>query len=164
MLQKIRKPGFGPFFQMVAEARPEGAPLSSSQVVLELMGQDAQADREWLQVLYLNPKNYIIHRGLEGIGTIDSSAVYPREVAKRALAVGASGVVLVHNHPSGDPEPSLCDRELTRDVVFGLRFLQIKVLDHIIIGARINGVQAHFSFADQGLIDDYDIMFNGFPR
>jgi DNA repair protein RadC len=164
MMRRISgPPNFGPFFQMIAEERPT-EPISSAQAVFDLLKGDAQADREWLQALYLGPKNNVVHQGLEGVGTIDSSAVYPREIAKRALCVGASAVILAHNHPSGDPEPSLCDREVTRNVLFALRVLQIKLLDHIIIGARVNGVQRFYGFADQGLIDDYDMTFNGFPR
>ena len=163
MLKRIRRPSFGPFFGMVEESRPECS-LSSSSAVFDLLKGDAQADREWLQALYLDPKNHLIRQSLEGIGTIDSSAVYPREIAKHALMTSATTVILAHNHPSGDPEPSLCDREVTRDITFALRTLQIKLLDHIIIGAKINGSQQYFSFADQGLIDDYDLMFNGFAR
>jgi DNA repair protein RadC len=156
MVQRIRRPKFGPFFQMIAETR-QGESLMSSQSVVDLMRRDAQADREWLQVIYLDPKNQVIHRGLEGFGTTDSSSVYPREIARRALAVGASAIIMVHNHPSGDPEPSLCDREVTRDMMWAMTTLQIKMLDHIIIGAKINGGQRFYSFADQGLMDDYEL-------
>ena len=163
MLKRIRRPTFGPMFGLVEEGRP-GVRLSASHDCFELLKGDAQADREWLQALYLDPKNQLIRQSLESYGTIDSSAAYPREIAKHALMCSASAVILAHNHPSGDPEPSLCDRELTRDITFALRVLQIKLLDHLIIGARLNGTQRYFSFGDQGLIDDYDSMFNGFPR
>ena len=90
---------------------------------------------------------------------MDSSAVYPREVIKDALRYEASALIFAHNHPSGDPDPSLCDKEITRDLVFAARIIQIKVLDHIIIGNN-----RYFSFADQGLIDEYDLQFHGLPR
>ena len=82
-----------------------------------------------------------------------------RDAVAAIMITASFGDVVIHNHPSGDPEPSLCDREVTRDLVFAARVVQIKVLDHIIIGNN-----RYFSFADQGLIDDYDLMFNGFPK
>jgi DNA repair protein RadC len=114
---------------------------------------------ERFKVIFLDPKNQVIEEKTLFEGTVDSSAVYPREVIRDALRYEASALIFAHNHPSGDPEPSLCDREVTRDLVFAARVVQIKVLDHIIIGNN-----RYFSFADQGLIDDYDLMFNGFPR
>jgi DNA repair protein RadC len=114
---------------------------------------------ERFKVIFLDPKNQVIEERTLFEGTVDSSAVYPREVIKDALRYEASALIFAHNHPSGDPEPSLCDREVTRDLVFAARVVQIKVLDHIIVGSN-----RYFSFADQGLIDDYDLMFNGFPR
>jgi DNA repair protein RadC len=115
--------------------------------------------KERFKVIFLDPKNQVIEEKTLFEGTVDSSAVYPREVIKDALRYEASALIFAHNHPSGDPEPSLCDREVTRDLVFAARVVQIKVLDHIIIGSN-----RYFSFADQGLIDDYDLMFSGFPR
>ena len=115
--------------------------------------------RENFKVLFLDAKNQILEEKTLFEGTVDSSAVYPREVIRDALRYEASALIFAHNHPSGDPEPSLCDREVTRDLVFAARVVQIKVLDHIIIGNN-----RYFSFADQGLIDEYDLMFNGFPR
>ena len=146
---------FGPLFGMVREDRPTGPPLGSSAVVFDLLKLDAQADREWFQVFYLDPKNQIIERVLEFVGSVASAAIYPREIAKHALQFNASAVILAHNHPSGDPEPSLCDRELTGEIVKALALFQIKVLDHIIAGPRINGSQRYMSFADQGIMDDY---------
>jgi DNA repair protein RadC len=115
--------------------------------------------KERFKVIFLDPKNQVIEEKTLFEGTVDSSAVYPREVIRDALRYEASALIFAHNHPSGDPEPSLCDREVTRDLVFAARVVQIKVLDHIIVGSN-----RYFSFADQGLIDDYDLMFNGFPR
>lgn len=142
-----------PTFFYVREER--GGPVVSMAVAVELVREEAQADREWLQGLYLDSKNQLIEKRLESWGTVDSAAVYPRELMRSALMLGASALILIHNHPSGDPEPSLCDREVTRDVCAAGQVLGVKVLDHIIVGARLNGRQATFSFADQGLIDDY---------
>lgn len=140
-------------FFYVREER--GGPVVSSAVAVDLVREEAQADREWLQVLYLDPKNQLIEKRLESWGTVDSAAVYPRELMRSALMLGASALIVLYNHPSGDPEPSLCDREVTRDVCAAGVVLGVKVLDHIIVGARTNGEQRTFSFADQGLIEDY---------
>jgi len=72
---------------------------------------------EVFKVLFLNTKNHILEEKTLFEGTVDSSAVYPREVIKQALKYEASNLIFVHNHPSGDPEPSSCDREITRDLV-----------------------------------------------
>ena len=112
---------------------------------------------ERFKVLFLDAKNRILEEKTLFEGTVDSSAVYPREVIKDALRWEASAMIFAHNHPSGDPEPSLCDREITRDLVFAASLVQIKVLDHIIIGNN-----RFFSFADQGLIEEYTLGFPGF--
>lgn len=145
----------GPLFCMVAESQPDLEPVASSAGVFEHFAADAQADREWFQALYLNAKNKVIRQVLEFVGSHDSSMVHPREITRHALMLGASAVILVHNHPSGDPDPSLCDRELTRDLTRALSLFTIKVLDHVIVGAKINGQQRYYSFADQGLMNDY---------
>jgi DNA repair protein RadC len=115
--------------------------------------------REKFKVIFLDPKNQVIEEKTLFEGTVDSSAVYPREVIRDALLCEASALIFAHNHPSGDPEPSLADKEITRDLVFAARVIQIKVLDHVIIGNN-----RYFSFADQGLIEDYDLLFRGLER
>jgi len=145
---------FGPIFGMVREDRPSGPPLHSSAETFELIKKDAQADREWLQAFYLDAKNDLIERVLEFVGSTISSAVYPREIAKHAIQFNASGVVLAHNHTSGDPEPSAADKQITRHVFKALEIFGIKLLDHIIAGSKINGKQTYYSFADHGDIDD----------
>ncbi len=74
--------------------------------------------KEQFKVIFLDTKNQVIEEKTLFEGTVDSSAVYPREVIRDALRYEASSLIFVHNHPSGDPEPSLCDREITRDLVF----------------------------------------------
>jgi DNA repair protein RadC len=110
--------------------------------------------REKFKVLFLDAKNQILEEKTLFEGTVDSSAVYPREIIKDALRYEASSLIFVHNHPSGDPEPSPCDKEITRDLVFAAKVMQLKVLDHIIIGNN-----CFFSFSDQGLIEEFEFAF-----
>jgi DNA repair protein RadC len=91
---------------------------------------------EQARVLYLDRKNKLIADEKAGQGTVDHAPVYPREIARRALELSASAVILVHNHPSGDPTPSRADVELTRDIEKALAPLEIKVHDHLVVGAQ----------------------------
>ena len=90
--------------------------------------------QECFQVLCLNTKNQVIDRILVSLGLVDASLVHPREVFRGAIAAGACALVLVHNHPSGDPTPSAEDVRVTRQLVEAGEILDIKVLDHVIIG------------------------------
>jgi DNA repair protein RadC len=125
---------------------------SSKEVFDYLFHSLRDAKTERFKVLFLDAKNYILEERTFFEGTVDSSAVYPREVIKAAVRFGASSLIFVHNHPSGDPEPSESDREITRELIFATNIMQIKVLDHIIIGNN-----RYFSFADQGLIEEYEL-------
>ena len=111
--------------------------------------------REKFKVLFLDAKNRILEEKTIFEGTVDSSAVYPREIMKEALRSNSSSLIFVHNHPSGDPEPSESDKEITRELVLATNVMQIKILDHIIIGDN-----RYFSFADEGLIDEFEAMFH----
>lgn len=106
--------------------------------------------REVFKVLFLNRKNELISDQDVFIGSLTGSAIYPREVVTSALENRAAALVFVHNHPSGDPAPSIEDRKLTRDLVWASRLLMIQVLDHVIIGNN-----TYYSFADEGLIRTY---------
>lgn len=94
----------------------------------------ATATTEQFRVLFLDRKNQLIADEVMNHGTVDHAPVYPREVAKRALLLDASSVILAHNHPSGDPSPSSADVHMTRQVVDALRPLNINVHDHIVVG------------------------------
>ena len=110
--------------------------------------------KEIFKVIYLNAQNQIIDIADLFEGTVDSSAVSPREVMENAIKQNAGSLIFVHNHPSGDPEPSRHDKEITRGLVFAGNIMQIKVLDHIIIGGN-----QYFSFAAEGLIEEYELDF-----
>lgn len=92
--------------------------------------------REQFRVLFLNNKLKLIADEMMGDGTIDQAPVYPREIARRALELSASSVILVHNHPSGDPKPSANDIAITRKIIQSLEAIEVSVHDHIIVGSE----------------------------
>lgn len=94
----------------------------------------AQARREQFRVLFLDVKNQLIADEVLNEGTVDHAPVYPREVARRSLELGAAAVILVHNHPSGDPTPSAADVAITREIMTAAKAIGVKVHDHLVIG------------------------------
>ncbi|MDX8449307.1 RadC family protein [Mesorhizobium captivum] len=94
--------------------------------------------REQFRILFLDKKNGLIADEVQQTGTVDHTPVYPREVVKRALELSASAIILVHNHPSGDPTPSRADIEMTKQIIDTAKPLGIAVHDHIIIGRKGN--------------------------
>jgi DNA repair protein RadC len=102
---------------------------------------------EQFRVLFLDRKNGLIADEAQARGTVDQTAVYPREVMKRALEVGAAAIILVHNHPSGDPTPSAADVAMTRAVAEAGEKLGIAVHDHVVVGSS-----GHASFRALGLL------------
>ena len=102
---------------------------------------------EEFHILFLDRKNMLIKHEQQQRGTIDHTPVYPREVVKRALELQASALILVHNHPSGDPTPSMADIAVTKDIVKAAGLLGVAVHDHLIIGRG-----RHVSLRDLGLI------------
>jgi len=110
--------------------------------------------KEVFKVIYLNNRNQIIDTADLFEGTLDSIPIRPREIVESAIKRNATRLIFAHNHPSGDPTPSKSDIQLTRDLVFMGMILEIKVIDHIIIGD-----DKYFSFADAGLITKYEDNF-----
>ena len=108
--------------------------LSSWDALLDWLRADmGPIDIERVRVLYLNSRNMLIRDEVASEGSIDQSAIYVREVVKRALELGAAAIILVHNHPSGNPEPSRQDIAITRDIAEAAGKLGIVVHDHIIV-------------------------------
>ena len=127
------------------EARPV---LASWQALLDYLRADmAYIPIERVRVLHLNARNMLIRDEKVSEGSIDQSAIYAREVIKRAIDLGSAALILVHNHPSGDPTPSRQDIALTKDIADAGKRLGITVHDHIIIGA-----QGHASLRAMGLL------------
>ena len=127
---------------------------SSQEVFDYLYHSMRDLKKEAFKVLFLNSQNQLIEISDLFQGTVDSSSVYPREVIEHALKHNATSLIFVHNHPSGNPQPSKNDKELTRDLVYASSTLGIKVLDHLIIGDN-----CYFSFAGEGLIEKYEDSF-----
>jgi DNA repair protein RadC len=122
--------------------------LGSWQALLDYLHADmAHNPVERVRVLFLNSKNMLIRDEQMSEGSVDEAAVYIREIIRRALDYHATALILVHNHPSGDPSPSQQDIRLTRDIVEAGRHLKIIVHDHVIIGTR-----GHSSLRAMGLI------------
>lgn len=109
----------------------------------------AHRETEQFRVLYLDRKNVIIADEEQGKGTVDHVPVYPREVAKRALELNASALILVHNHPSGDPTPSQADIDMTQQILSACHALGLVLHDHLIIGKS-----RELSFRTEGLLQN----------
>lgn len=109
--------------------------LSSWSALLDYCRSVMQFEnKEQFRVLFLDRKNRLIADEVLGQGTIDRAPVYPREVIKRALEVGAAAIILAHNHPSGDPTPSRSDIDMTNQIITAAKAINISVHDHLIIG------------------------------
>ncbi|PVB61098.1 DNA repair protein RadC [Labrenzia sp. 011] len=117
----------------------ERRPLDSWQKVIDyLQASMEHADVEQFRVLYLDKKNGLIADEVQQTGTVDHTPVYPREVIRRALEHSATALILVHNHPSGDPTPSRADIQMTQKIIEIANPLGIEIHDHIIVGLRTN--------------------------
>ena len=122
--------------------------LSSWEALLDYCAAAmGRAQNEEFRILFLDRKNMLIADEVHQRGTVDHTPVYPREVVKRALELGASAIILVHNHPSGDPTPSRSDIAMTREIALAAKALKIEVHDHLIIGRG-----KHASFKALGLL------------
>jgi DNA repair protein RadC len=129
------------------EIRRKIALSSWNEVIAYCRTGMAFADKEQFRLLFLDKRNQLIADEIQQTGTIDHTPVYPREVIKRALELSATALVLVHNHPSGDPTPSRDDLAMTSEIQQAAKILSIVVHDHVIIG---NGKV--FSFRRDGLL------------
>lgn len=133
----------------LAQTRVIGKPALSSWTALldYCMAAMARAPAEEFRVLFLDRKNVLIADEVQARGTVDHTPVYPREIIKRALEHGACAIILVHNHPSGDPTPSRADIEMTREIAAAAKALKIAIHDHLVIGRG-----GHASFKALGLL------------
>lgn len=134
--------------RLAREVVREQPVLGSWQALIDYLTIDmAHLTVERVRVLYLNAQNMLIHDEHVGDGSIDEAAIHPREVIRRALDLGATALILVHNHPSGSPQPSRADIQITARIAEAGRLLGITVHDHVIIGR-----EGHVSLKAKGLI------------
>ena len=131
------------------ETRVEGRPILSSWAALGDYLQAAMGHSaiEQVRVLFLNARNMLIANEAMWTGSVDEASVHVREIIARAIQLGATAIIIVHNHPSGDPSPSSQDIRLTRDLIEAGRHMKIMVHDHVIVGS-----QGRTSLKAQGLI------------
>lgn len=123
--------------RMAQEIRYESPVLECPEVIADMLREDARFHNlETFQVILLNTRRRLIRIEKISDGTLDTILVHPREVFKPAIAASAAAIVLVHNHPSGDPAPSEADIRVTRDLIRAGQLLKIDVLDHVILGAK----------------------------
>ena len=120
------------------ETRVEGRPILSSWDALGdyLQAAMAHSPVEEVRVLFLNAKNMLLANEAMWRGSVDEAAVHVREVISRAIALGATALIIVHNHPSGDPSPSQQDIRLTKDLIEAGRHMKVTVHDHVIVGSQ----------------------------
>jgi DNA repair protein RadC len=135
--------------QRLAKGKVIGRPALSSWAALldYCMAAMARSQNEEFRVLFLDRKNVLVADEVQSKGTVDHAPVYPREILRRALEHGASALILVHNHPSGDPTPSRADIDMTREIAAAAKALKIAVHDHLVIGRG-----GHASFKALGLL------------
>ena len=131
--------------------------FQSSQEIFDYLYHSMRdLKKEVFKVIYLTSQNQIIDTSDLFEGTVNSAAVVPRQIVEQALAHNAAALIFAHNHPTGVCEPSKSDKDITRDLVFAAGTVQIKILDHLIIGNN-----RYYSFAGEGLISQYEMDFLG---
>lgn len=122
--------------------------LASWQALIDYLTVDmAHLNHERVRVLYLDTRNRLVSDELLSEGSLDEAAIHPREVVKKALDLGAAALIMVHNHPSGSPEPSRADIQITNKIAEAARLLGITLHDHVIIGK-----EGHVSLRAKGLV------------
>ncbi len=127
--------------------------IDAPEIVYELLGTEMRAlHKEALRLILLDTRYRLIRIEPVSVGSSNESIAHPREVFRPAIIASAYAVIVVHNHPSGDPSPSQADHSLTRRLAEAAELLQIKLLDHIILGAPAEGRLPYFSFREAGVL------------
>lgn len=137
----------------LARNREERPVLDTPERIYQVFGQEFQSlRRESLRVILLDTKLRLVLTEEIALGSINECVAHPREIFRPAIIHSAYAVVLVHNHPSGDPQPSAADRRLTTSLREAASLLQINLIDHLILGSPDGGRLPYFSFRDAGLL------------
>ena len=127
--------------------------IDSPQLVYDLLASEMRAlHKESLRVILLDTRYHLLRIQEVSLGSVNESIAHPRDVFRPAVISSAYAVIVAHNHPSGDPSPSQSDHSLTRRLAEAAELLQIKLLDHIIIGAPAEGRAPYFSFKEAGVL------------
>lgn len=129
---------------------------SQADIIAYFKNVCADMAREAVYCVYLDAKNKISGHSMICEGTITQSLLYPREIISETIKRGALSIVILHNHPSGDTNPSENDRKITRKLLFATKEMDITMLDHIIIGSQGKG---YFSFYEEGLMERYNLSY-----
>jgi DNA repair protein RadC len=139
--------------QRLANERLSRQKLDSPELVHDLVSAEMRTlHKESLRVILLDTRYHLLRMEEVSLGSVNESIAHPRDVFRPAVISSAYAVIVVHNHPSGDPSPSQSDHSLTRRLAEAAELLQIKLLDHIIIGAPAEGRLPYFSFKEAGVL------------
>jgi DNA repair protein RadC len=137
----------------LGQETPSNTKLDSPELVYELLGQEMRMlHRESLRAVLLDTRFRLMRVEEIALGTISECIAHPREVFRPALVHSAFAVILAHNHPSGDPTPSAADVQMSRRMAEAAKILQIRLLDHVIIGAPAEGRRPFYSFKEAGVL------------
>ncbi len=135
----------------LARGGEEKPVLDSAEAIYGAFGMEMQTmSKEVLKVLLLDTKLRLIRSEDVALGSLNECIAHPREVFRPAIVHSAYAIVVLHNHPSGDPTPSRADHQLTRQLAEAARLLQINLLDHIVLGSPVGGRNPYFSFREAG--------------
>lgn len=127
--------------------------MDTPELIHELLGAELRAlHRESLRIVLLDTKMHLMRVEEISLGTMNESLAHPREIFRPALIYSAFGIIVAHNHPSGDPTPSEADRRLTVRLAEAANLLQIRLFDHVILGTADNGRRPWFSFREAGIL------------
>lgn len=149
-LQLVAAFGLG---QRLANERLSRQKLDSPELIHDLVAAEMRTlHKESLRVILLDTRYHLLRMEEISLGSVNESIAHPRDVFRPAVISSAYAVIVVHNHPSGDPSPSQSDHSLTRRLAEAAELLQIKLLDHIIIGAPAEGRLPYFSFKEAGVL------------
>lgn len=140
--------------QYGASRSPLDSPEAAFRLWQEVVVDDPshEPDKEHLVAVLLNTKLRLIGYHVVSVGSLNEAVAHPREIFRAAILAGAYALVLMHNHPSGDPAPSEADRRVTRKIQEAGKLVEINLLDHVIVGTPETGRLPHFSFRDAGLL------------
>ena len=137
----------------VAREQTQSAILDTPERIFEYFGpQMAHLPQEQVVVVPVDTRLRHLGTAVVSVGTVNESSAHPREIFRPVITRGAYGFVLIHNHPSGDPSPSRADETITRRVVEAANLMQIRFIDHLIIGRPAPGRSAYYSFREAGMI------------